>query len=166
MFQITFKGCNTLKTLLTHSKDIIPTQLCQDVVYQWTCPEVNSNSSYIGEFSRCLESIAKECNTSSASTIFQHTIIHNHPKADISQFTIIDQDRKQVSREAREAIHIRKNNPALNFNIAKMNIPKIFNQILGTSYSTSADVSTNPNDQNNNNPSSSNRATRAINLHN
>ena len=90
--------------------------------------------------------------------------MHNHPKADISQFTIIDQDRMQVSREAREAIHIRKNNPALNYNIGKMNIPKICNQILGTSYSTSTDVSTNHNKPNNN-PSSSNRATRALNLH-
>ena len=43
--------------------------------------------------------------------------------------------------------------------------PKIFNHILDTSYSTSEDVSTNPNDQNNNNPSSNNGATRAINLH-
>ena len=92
-----------------------------------------------------MESKVKELNTSSTSTIFQHSITNNHSKADISQSTIIDQDRKQVSREAREAIHIRKNNPALNCNISKMNIPKIFNQILGTSYSTSADVSTNSN---------------------
>ena len=149
-----------------HPKDKIPTQLHQDVVYQWTCPEEKCSSSYIGESSRCLDSWVKEQNNSSTTAIFQHSITHIHPKADISQFTIIDQDRKQVSREAREAKHIRKNNPALNLNIVKMNIPKIFNQILGTSNSTSADVSINPNDQNNNNPSSSNRGTRAINLHN
>ena len=71
---------------------------------------------------------------------------HNHPEVHISQFTIIDQDRKQVSREAREVTHIRKNNPAINHNIGKVNIPKIFNQILGTFHSTSADVSTNAND--------------------
>ena len=39
--QIIFKGCNTFKTLLMHPNDKIPTQLHQDVVYQWTCPEVN-----------------------------------------------------------------------------------------------------------------------------
>ena len=136
------------------------------MVYQWTCPEENCNFSYNGKSSRCLETRVKEHNTSSTSTIFQHSITHNHPKADISQFTIIDQDRMQLSREAREVI--RRNNPVLNYNIGKMNIPKIFNHILGTSYSTSTDVSTNPNDQNNNSPSSSNRvnrATRAINLH-
>ena len=115
-----------------HPKDKILTQLCQNVVCEWNCPKENCNSSYIGESSRCLESRLKEHNTSSTSTIFQHSITHNHPKADISQFTIIDQDRKQVSRETREAIHIRKNNRALNCNIGKINIPKIFNQILGT----------------------------------
>ena len=45
--QIIFKGCITLKSLLMHPKDKIPAQLCQDVVYQWTCPVVNCNSSYI-----------------------------------------------------------------------------------------------------------------------
>ena len=77
-------------------KDKIPTQLHQDVVYQWTCPEEYCNSPYIGECSRCLESRVKEHNTFSSTVIFQHSITHNHPKADISQLTIIDQDRKQV----------------------------------------------------------------------
>ena len=92
--QIIFKGCNTLKTLLMHPKDKIPTQLCQDVVYQWTCANDNCNSSYIRESSRCLESRAKEHNTSSTSAIFQHCTTHNHPEANISQFIIINQDRK------------------------------------------------------------------------
>ena len=121
--QIIFKWCNTLKTLLMHPKDKIPKQPHQDVVYQWTCPEENCNSSYIVESSRCLESRVKEHKTSSNSTIFQYSITHKHPKADISEFTIIDQDKKQVTREASEAIHMRKNNPALSHNIGKMNIP-------------------------------------------
>ena len=51
--QIIFKGCNTLKTLLLHPKGKITTQLCQDVVYQWTCVNEKCSSSYIGELSRC-----------------------------------------------------------------------------------------------------------------
>ena len=74
---------------------------------------------------------------------FQHSSINNHPKADISQFKIIDQDWKHVSREARKAIHIRRNNPTLNHNIDKMNIPKTFNQILGKTNSTGTDFSKN-----------------------
>ena len=101
------------------------------MVYQWTCYKENCNSSYIGESRRCLESRIKEHNTSTASAIFQHSSTHN--QTDISQFEIIDQDRKQVSPpEAREAIHIRRSNPTLKYNMGKMNIPKIFNQILGS----------------------------------
>ena len=84
-----------------HPKDKIPTQMHQDVVYQWTCTNENCNSSYIGDSSRCLESRVKEHNTSSTSEIYQHCTTHNHPKANISQFNIKDQDRKQVSSQAR-----------------------------------------------------------------
>ena len=92
-------------------------------------------------------------------------IMHNlqQPQTNISQFKIIDQDRKQVSREA---IHIRRNNPAHSHNIGKLNIPKIFNKILGTTCNTSTAVSTNSNAQQYPSPSHSNRATRATNLHN
>ena len=164
--QIIFKGCNTLKTLLMHPKDKLLTQLCQDVVYQWTCPTENCSCTYIGESSRCLESRFKEHSTLSTSTIFQHSTTCNHPKADISQFKILDQDRKQVSREAREAIHIRRNNPALNHYIGKMSIPKICNQILNTDNNSSAEDSRNSSNQSNPTANSSNRATRATNLFN
>ena len=82
----------------------------------------------------------------------------------ISQFKIIDQDRKQVSREARDAIHIGRNNPALNHNIGKLNIPKISNQMLGIIHNTSTDVYTNFNSQQNPYFSHSNRATMTTNL--
>ena len=64
------------------------------------------------------------------------------------QCTIKVQCTKQVSREARETIHIRRTNPALNCNIGKMYIPSIFNQILGTFNKPSTDISTNSNIQN------------------
>ena len=87
----------------------------------------------------------KEQNISSTSTIFQHCTAHNHPKANISLIKIIDQDRKQVFREAREAKQIRRNYPAHKHNVGKLNILKIFTQILGTTHNTSSDVSTNSN---------------------
>ena len=145
-----------------HPRDKIQTQLHQDVVYQWTCANENCNS-YTGESSGCLESRVKECNTSFASTIFQHCTTQNHPKGNIFQFKIIDQDRKQVSREA---IHIRRNNPALIQNIGKLNIPEILNHFLGITHNTSTDVSTKSNAQQNPSSSQSNRATRETNLHN
>ena len=139
-----------------HPKDKIPTQLYQDVVYQLICSTENCSSTYIGESSRWLESRVKENSTSSTSAIFQHSTTCNHPKADILQFKILEQDRNMFPREAREAIHIRRNNPALNHNIGKMNIPKNFNQISNTDNNSRAEDFTNSN--------SSNRATRATNL--
>ena len=47
-----------------------------------------------------------------------------------------------------------------------MDIPKIFNQILGTTTSIRVDVSANATAQQNSSSSSSNRATRLIQLHN
>ena len=87
---------------------------------------------YTTESSRCLENTVKEHNTSTTNAIYQHSSTHNHPKADISQFKVIDQDSKQVSREAREAKYIRRTNPALESNIGRIYIPNIFNQLLGT----------------------------------
>ena len=131
------------------------------MVYLWTCTNDNANSSYIGESSSCLESRVKEHNTSFTSAIFQHCTTHNHPKTNISQFKILDQDWKQVSREAREAIYIRKNNPALNHYIVKLNIPKIFNQILDTTHIISADLYINSYAQPNPSCSHSSGVTRA-----
>ena len=118
-----FKRCNVLKFLLMHPKDKIFPHLCQDIVNQWTCPAEACNSSYIGESSRCLENRIKEHNTSTTCTIYQHNSIHNHPKADILNFKIINQYR--------EAIHMWRTNPALNHNKDKMYIRYIFNLLLG-----------------------------------
>ena len=145
-----------------HPEDKIPTQLHQDVVYQWTCANENYNSSYTGGSSRCLASRAKKHNTSSTSEIFQHCTTHNHPKANMFQFKIKYWDRKQFSKEAREAIHIRRNSPALNCKIGKLNIPKIFNQIIGTTHNISMDVFINSNAQQNPSSSHSNRVTRQL----
>ena len=103
---------------------------------------------------------------STTSTIYQHSSNHHHPKADISQFKIIDQDSKQFSREAREAIHIKQTNPVLNCNIGKIYIPNIFNQLLGATNNHSVDISTSPNILQNYPMIPSTRFTRAVHLHN
>ena len=149
-----------------HPKDKISPQLHQDVVYQLTCPEWTCNSSCIWESSRCLENTVKEHNTSTSSAIYQYSSTHIHPKVDISQFKIIDEVSKQVSREAREAIHIRMTNPALDCSIGKMYIPNTFNQLLGTTNDPSTDISTSPNILQNSPTVPSTRFTRAVHLHN
>ena len=48
-----------------------------------------------------------------------------------SQTNIIDKDPSQITREAKEAIHIRRLDPSLNRNIGKMSIPHCFDHLLG-----------------------------------
>ena len=60
--------------------------------------------------------------------IVKISTIHCPP---ISEFNIIDKDPSQITREAKEAIHIRRLDPSLNRNIGKMSIPHCFDHLLG-----------------------------------
>ena len=55
----------------------------------------------------------------------------HHPLPSISDFSIIDKDPSQITREAKEAIHIRRLDPNLNQNIGKMSIPHCFDPLIG-----------------------------------
>ena len=48
----------------------------------------------------------------------------------MSNFNIIDKDSSQITREAKEAIHIQKLDPHLNRNIGKMSIPHCFDHLI------------------------------------
>ena len=54
LVQVCFKGQNTIKSMLMHSKDKVDTSLKKDVDYQWSCTKPNCKSSYIGETSMSL----------------------------------------------------------------------------------------------------------------
>ena len=49
----------------------------------------------------------------------------------ILDFNIIDKDPSQITREAKEAIHIRRLDTNLTRNIGKMSIPHCFDHLLG-----------------------------------
>ena len=54
-----------------------------------------------------------------------------HSSQCFDDFNIIDKEPSQVTREAKEAIHIRRLDPSLNRNIGKMSIPQCFDNLLG-----------------------------------
>ena len=64
------------------------------------------------------------------SAILKHCMEHHHPLPSINNFTIIDKDSSQVTQEAKEAIHIRRLDPSLNWNIGKMSIPHCFDPLI------------------------------------
>ena len=53
---------------------------------------------------------------------------HYHPSLTLA---FIDKDPSQITGEAKEAIHIRRLDPNLNWNIGKMSIPHCFDPLIG-----------------------------------
>ena len=128
--QVCFKGVNTLKSLLMHPKDKISTDQKKDIVYHWECQADGCNSSYIGETSRALGKRVKKHSKSTTSAILKHCKDFHHPLPSISDFSIIDKDPSQITREAKEAIHIRRLDPNFNQSIGKMSIPHCFDPLI------------------------------------
>ena len=128
--QVCFKGVNTLKSLLMHPKDKISTYQKKDIVYHWECQADGCKSSYIGETSRALGERVKEHSKSTTSAILKHCKDFHHPLPSISDVSIIDKNPSQITREAKEAIHIRRLDPNLNQNIGKMAIPHCFDPLI------------------------------------
>ena len=115
-----------------HPKDKMDPSLKKDIVYQWSCTKPNCKSSYIGETSRSLCEWVKEHSKEwSNSAIYQHCSTKGHPPPNVDQFKVIDQEKSQIAREAKEAIHIQKLDPELNRNVGKMAIPYVFDSLLG-----------------------------------
>ena len=132
--EVCFKGKDTLRSQLMHPKDKISMALKQNVIYHWTCPSQGCKSEYIGETSRTMGERVREHksdSTNNKSAIYFHCKQLGHPLPKIEDFKIIDTDPGQISREAREAIHIRMKDPPLNRNIGKMFVPNSFNKLLG-----------------------------------
>ena len=71
----------------------------------------------LGETSRALGKRVKEHSKSTTSAILKHCKDFHHPLPSIEDFNIIDKELSQVTREAKEAIHIRRLDPSLNRNI-------------------------------------------------
>ena len=129
-YRFVSRGVNTLKSLLMHPKDNIPTDQKKDVVYHWECQADGCNSSYIRETSRALGKRAKEHSKSTTSAILKHCKDFHHPLPSINDFSIIDKDPSQIIWEAKEAIHIRRLDPKLNLSIGKMPIPHCFDPLI------------------------------------
>ena len=99
---------------------------------QWSCTKPNCKSSYIGETSRSLcDHVKEHSKEGSNSAIYQHCSTKGHPLPNMDQFKVIDQEKSQISHEAKEAIHIQKLDPELNRNVGKKVIPRVFDSILG-----------------------------------
>ena len=111
--QTHFKGGCTIKNLLVSPKDKDP---------------MVSQSDAIGETSRTFGERYKE-HLNDPSPIHHYNNQTNHP-INQNNFKIIGRKGHHMSRYIKESIFIRVNNPTLNNNIGKFNLPHIWDRVL------------------------------------
>ena len=126
--QTYFKGSNTIKNLLVSPKDKDPMVSKSWAIYWFQCGDLTCDDDYIGETSRTFGARYKE-HLKDPLPIYQysnhtgHLTIHNN-------FQILGREGHSSARNIKESIFIRVNNPTLNRNIGKFNLPHIWDRVL------------------------------------
>ena len=131
--QVYFKGSNTLRSKLMAPKDKDPKAKKQGVIYDVKCNIPSCKSRYIGETGRTLEERYREHTKSTNSALKLHEDAYGHPlssDADCDNIRIIDREDNYNKRKILEAIYIKANDPDLNRNIGKSDIPNIYDKLI------------------------------------
>ena len=123
-----FKGGSTIKNLLVSPKDKDPMVNQSDVIYWYQCGDLTCDDEYIGETSRTFGERYKE-HLKDPSPIHHHNNQTNHP-FNHKNFKIIGREGHHLSRYIKESIFIRVNNPNLNNDVGKFNLPHMWDRVL------------------------------------
>ena len=91
---------------------------------------IDYNEEYIGESWRTFEERYKE-HLKAPSPICIHQS-NSGNETTMDNFKIIGRDDNSLARTIKESMYIRVNNPTLNRNIGKYNLPHIWDKILFT----------------------------------
>ena len=126
--QTHFKGGSTIKNLLVSPKDKDPMVSQSDAIYWYQCGDLTCDDEYIQETSRTFGERYKE-HLKDPSPIHHHNNQTNHP-INHNNFKIVGREGHHVSRYIKESIFIRVNNPTLNNNVGKFNLPHIWDRVL------------------------------------
>ena len=98
------------------------------VIYKYKCPQINCPEEYIGETGRAFGNRLKE-HLRVPSPIHQHTSSTGHPVSP-DCFNIVHSESQGTTRNIKEAMFIRVNDPTLNRNLGKYQLPHIWDNIL------------------------------------
>ncbi len=128
--QVYFKGASTLKSLLCSPKDKDPKDKTQNAIYCINCGDCGAK--YIGETGRTVGERHTEHIKSSQSAIYRHIQETGHRIPNVSEdgVQILCKESNIVHRKIIEAMYIKYNDPILNRNIGKMDIPDIYDESL------------------------------------
>ena len=98
------------------------------IIYHYQCPQINCPSSYICESGRSLGERVKE-HFKVPSPIHLHSTTTGHPM-DPEQFNIVHKEVNSHSRTIKEAMFICVQDPTLNKNLGKYQLPHIWDHLL------------------------------------
>ena len=129
--QVHFRGINTLRTLLSNPKDKAPQNNQTGIICHYKCPHINYPGAYIGETGRSLGERVKE-HFKAPSPIHLHSTTTGHPM-DTEQFSIFHKEINNHSRTIKEAMYICVQDPTLNRNQGKYQLPHIWDHLLHVS---------------------------------
>ena len=118
----------TLKNILVSPKDKDNTTSKSSVIYSYTCGEIDCDEEHIGESGRTFGERFKE-HLKAPSPIFLHQNNSGH-ETTLNNFRIIGREDNNLARTIKESMYIRVNNPTLNRNIGKYNLPHIWDKSL------------------------------------
>ena len=128
--QVHFKGSNTIKQRLMSPKDKEPKLAKSGVIYKYKCPTINCTGEYIGESGKTFGDRYKE-HLKAPSPIHLHTSSTGHPVSP-ECFSIVDGEAQDLVRNIKEAMYIRVNDPSLNRNLGKFQLPHVWTKYSRT----------------------------------
>ena len=126
--QTNFKGSNTIRNLLVSTKDKNHIVSKSGAIYWFQCGDLSCDDEYTGETFRTFGEIYKE-HPKDPPSIHQHSNHAGHPTSQ-NNFHLIGREGHGLARNTKESIFIRVNNPTLNRNIGKFNLPYIWDRVL------------------------------------
>ena len=126
--QTHFKGGRTIKSLLVSPKDKDTMVNQSGAIYWYQCGDLGYDDEYIRETSRTFGERHKD-HLKAPSAIHHHSSQTGHPTSH-NNFQIIGREGHNLARNIKEPIYIRVNNPTLNNNIGKFNLPHIWDRVL------------------------------------
>ena len=98
------------------------------VIYRYRCGRVDCEEEYIGALGRTFGERFRE-HMRAPSPIIDHHNITGH-EVSLDNYNIVGREDNVIARNIKEAIFIRVNDPSLNSNICKFQLPHIWDEVL------------------------------------
>ena len=98
------------------------------MIYRYKCGRVDCDEEYIGESGRTFTVRFRE-HMRAPSPIHEHYNTTGH-EVSLDNFSTVGRDNQSMTGTIREAMLIRVNDPSLNRNIGKYQLPPIWDEVL------------------------------------